>query len=139
MSLSTVDRLFIATKSGGVADLKDFPERDLSRFEFFEIIVRMASAKYKECGKADTYTEAVRQLIENDLLPFYSVSKWQDWRENYLWTLDINDVFEANLEALKKIFKSFQTTQKTNMDLNDCLNLMTRTNNLIPIEKDVIA
>jgi hypothetical protein len=51
LSVATVDRCFIATKSGDTQDLKDFPERDLSRFEFYEIIVRMASAKYKDTGK----------------------------------------------------------------------------------------
>jgi hypothetical protein len=51
LTLSTVDRLFIATKSGGTQDLKDFPERHLSRFEFYENIVIIASAKYKDPGK----------------------------------------------------------------------------------------
>ena len=138
MLLSAVDRLFIATKSGAMSDLKDFPERDLARFEFYEIIVRMAGIKYKESGKCETYAQAVKMLIEDDLMTYFNVNKWQHWRETQLWTLDVNDLFEANLEALKKIFKTFFTTKKSSMDLTDSINLLIKNANLMPTEKEVI-
>ena len=139
LQLSTVDRLFIATKSGDSSDLKDFPERDLSRFEFYEIIVRMAGAKYKDWGKWESYAQAVRTIIEEDFFQFFSISKWQDFREKELWSLDVNDILNANLDALKKIYKQFENSKKSYMDLNDALNLLVRNSGLISIEKDVIS
>ena len=98
----------------------------------------MAALKYKDPGKSDTYTEAVRMIIEDDLQVFFNINKWQEWRETQLWTLEVNDVFEANLDGLKKIFKSYFTTKRSYMDMQDSLNLLNRSSNLIPIEKDVI-
>jgi len=45
--MQTVDRLFIATNVE-LVELEDNPDRDLCRFEFFEIIVRLGAAKYKD-------------------------------------------------------------------------------------------
>lgn len=45
--MSTIDRLFIAVNFEGVpGGLDDNPDKELCRYEFFEIIVRMALAKY---------------------------------------------------------------------------------------------
>ena len=139
LNLTTVDRLFIATKSGGTQDLKDFPERDLSRLEFYEVIVRMASVKYKESGKWEKYSQAVKMLIEDDLMVFSNIQKWQEWREKELWTLDVNDILYANTDNLKKIFKTFYTSKKSNMDLNDAFTLMVRRTGFLPAEKEVIT
>ena len=138
LQLSTVDRLFIATKSGISSDLKDFPERDLARFEFYEIVVRMAGAKYKDWGKWESYSQAVKTIIEEDFMQFYSIAKWQEFREKDIWTLDVNDILSANLDALKKIYKQFETTKKSFMDLNDALDFLWRNSGLVTIEKDVI-
>jgi len=49
VSSSTLDRLFIATNVE-LVEQEDNPDRDLCRFEFYEIIVRMGGAKYKDSG-----------------------------------------------------------------------------------------
>ena len=77
-------------------------------------------------------------LIEDDLMTYFNVNKWQHWRETQLWTLDVNDLYEANLEPLKKIFKTFFTTKKSSMDLTDSINLLIKNANLMPTEKEVI-
>ena len=51
LSTSDIDRLFFAVnfeEVGGTAgDLEDNPDKELCRYEFFEIIVRMAKLKYE--------------------------------------------------------------------------------------------
>ena len=49
--LSTIDRLFITTNVATHEFRKENTERVLKRYEFFEMIVRMAIAKYKEHNK----------------------------------------------------------------------------------------
>lgn len=45
--MSTIDRIFIATNVE-TESLEDNPDRDLCRYEFFEILVRIADEKYKK-------------------------------------------------------------------------------------------
>lgn len=51
LSISDIDRLFFAVNfeevGGNAGDLEDNPDKELCRYEFFEIIVRMAKLKYE--------------------------------------------------------------------------------------------
>ena len=47
LPLATIDRLFISTNLED-QDIAENPDRSLCRFEFFEILVRIAANKYKE-------------------------------------------------------------------------------------------
>lgn len=68
-TMQTIDRVFIATNVE-LVEQEDNPDRDLCRFEFYEIIVRMGGAKYKDSGQVSTWDEATKRIIENNLLPF---------------------------------------------------------------------
>ena len=47
LTLATIDRLFIAVNFEGVpGGLEDNPGKELCRYEFFEILVRMATVKF---------------------------------------------------------------------------------------------
>lgn len=67
-NLSTIDRIFIATNvnqnvNGAQGD------RDLVRYEFLEIIVRIANSKYKDAGLCSTSVEALTKLMNDNLFP----------------------------------------------------------------------
>ena len=51
LSISDIDRLFFAVNfeevGGQQGDLDDNPDKELCRYEFFEIIVRMAKLKFE--------------------------------------------------------------------------------------------
>ena len=51
VGLATVDRLFIATNvdvDGSSGENNDNPDKALCRYEFYEILVRLANAKFRE-------------------------------------------------------------------------------------------
>ena len=69
-NLATIDRIYIATNvnqnaTGGAGQ----GDKDLVRYEFLEIIVRLANAKYKDSGVTFSTTEAVRKLLEDNIFP----------------------------------------------------------------------
>ena len=35
------------------------------RYEFMEIMIRIANAKYKEMGRADTYAESLEMMLDS--------------------------------------------------------------------------
>jgi len=47
LTLATIDRLFIAVNVE-LVQVEDNPDRELCRYEFYEILVRMAQAKFPD-------------------------------------------------------------------------------------------
>ena len=46
------------------------PAEGLIRYEFLEIIVRLANGKYRETGATKSYADATKLLITNNLQKF---------------------------------------------------------------------
>jgi len=51
----------------------------------------------------------------------YTPMPWQSFRDKELWTMDVNDLLDANLENLDKIYRTHLTTTHKHMDLRDCI------------------
>jgi hypothetical protein len=58
LSSSTLDRLFIAANVEVGEEQDDNPDKALIRFEFIELLARVAIEKYKKPGIASSATEA---------------------------------------------------------------------------------
>jgi len=103
------------------------PDRDLNRAEFFEILLRIANDKFKKPKLAETYAQALRKLIREHLLVYYDpVMTYQDWREKYLWTLEVEDIFKINAAALQRLYKTSQqqSSLKRFWTMKDCINMV---------------
>lgn len=122
-TMLTIDRLFIATNVE-LIEQEDNPDRDLCRFEFYEIITRLGNAKYKDSGQVKTWDEALRLIIENNLIPNCPNMGGQSFRNSYIWKLPIDDLFRANSEHLQKLFKKYTTDRKCHLDLQGCLEMV---------------
>lgn len=100
MTVAAVDRLFIVTNFE-IVDNSDNPDRALCRYELLEILVRIANLKYRESGVVTTYAEALEKLLITNIFNKYDIPfTWQKFRETEVWTLDVNDILEANLGVL---------------------------------------
>lgn len=73
LTLSTIDRLFIATNYE-IEDNAENPDRALNRFEFFEILIRIANVKFRETGIVHSYSDALEKLLKEHVLVNYEVS-----------------------------------------------------------------
>lgn len=84
------------------------PADALQRHEFVEVIVRLAQDKFKEPKLCSTMAEAVTKILEEHIIMHGDIpNEWQEWRDEQLWTLEVNDVFEANLDLMKKLYAGF--------------------------------
>ena len=140
VNLSTIDRTFIAATlqvEGQGARESDIPADKLNRFEFMEILVRLANIKFIETKKIKGFDEATAHLIEDYIMPNYTPEPWQEFREKELWTIDVNDILEANQEHLRKIYNSFLSQLHKAMDLRDCLTACMHTGPIDVSEKDI--
>jgi len=102
--MSAIDRAFIATNFEEV-DLEDNPDKSLCRYEFYEIIVRIAVEKYVESGVWKTAGSALNMLLEKNIYKNWAfVIPWQEWREDQLWTISIDDLYKSNMESLRRLY-----------------------------------
>jgi len=70
--------------------------KDMSRMMLYEAIVRIAFFKYKSKGVTETTFEAVKKLIGH-LKATVPNFEWMPWRKEKLWTLEVDDLYKANL------------------------------------------
>ena len=74
----------------------------MNRGEFIEILVRVAIYKYMDTRIVKTPVLAFEKFMSEDIMPKWELKPtWQDFRTRYLWTLDVNDVFFANIFGLR--------------------------------------
>ncbi|CAI2387721.1 unnamed protein product [Moneuplotes crassus] len=90
---------------------------ELCRYEFYEILVRIANDRYKKHGDVATYAEALEHLIQHNILPYSFPKPWKEFRDKILWTLEVNDIFQVNIDSLREI--------NNKMSLEKCIDLMT--------------
>ena len=68
INLSALDLLFVATNVSNNKYTQS-AERDLNRYEFFEIMVRTAIFRYKDTKLADTTCKAIEMLLNELIYP----------------------------------------------------------------------
>ena len=120
LTLATVDRIFIATKVA-VKEVQDLPERDMTRFEFYEALVRLAGAKYKDNKLEPNYISSFKRLLMDSIIPNTDLYQWHPWRKKMLWTIEIDDVLKANQENLWRVYRRYFTPKRKYMALSDAI------------------
>ena len=84
--------------------MADNADRALCRFEFYEIIVRIAQAKFVDTGVCHSISDATTHLIENFIMRYrYEKMEGQEWRDRELWTIEIDAFFKVNLKNINKV------------------------------------
>lgn len=76
MTTTDIDRIFIATNFEE-EDLEENDDSSLCRFEFSEIIVRMARCKYHDKGICATMSSSVEKLLNDFILP--NTTETMEW------------------------------------------------------------
>jgi hypothetical protein len=80
VNLAAIDRAFIATNvktRDSPGDIPQKPGNALCRFEWLEIIVRLATEKYRGPGLVATFHEALEKLLDEHILANYvPPEKW---------------------------------------------------------------
>ena len=124
---NTIDRTFIAAnveleKIEGNANNSD----SLMRYQFLEVLVRLAKAKFIETGVEKSFSSATARLIREHVKKYDVPEEWQGFRDAELWTIQINDMLEPNIPALRRIYESYFEPRKRFMSLDDAICLFTR-------------
>lgn len=85
-------------------DQEDNPDKALIRFEFIELLLRLAKEKYQKTGEANSLADAFTILLERNVRPISNADEWSSFRKDKLYNVEVDQVFRANMEVLKKIY-----------------------------------
>ena len=112
--MSGVDIAFVSAiqKLGPTAA----PSNGLKRFEFLEILVRLAGDKFVKPKIIKTYAEATEKILAECILVNFIPEPWQEFRNKQLWVMDVNDLFDANMKNLTQIYNSYKSPTKAMME-----------------------
>lgn len=105
LNRAAVDRIFIAVNVE-LEELSDNPDRDLCRYEFYEILARIAMCKYQDLDIPPA--QMTQKLIDEHVLKFAMSAKAAQFRKEKLYNLEVNDILEANLPNLQNLFMKYK-------------------------------
>ena len=113
----------------------------MNRFEFFECLVRIADCKYCKPKVVGTISEAFAKLIDR-LQDKYQPYPIQMFREQLLWTREVNLVLDANKDAIMKLYSKFSFLNKSSLKMSrdNCMWLMKEGSDIIKLShKDALT
>ena len=83
------------------------PGNSLVRYEFIEILIRVAGDKYIRTRQCATYTEAFTRLMNEHLLAAMSRFSSQKWRREKYWIEEVDWVLKAHKPLLLALFSRY--------------------------------
>ncbi|ETN03580.1 hypothetical protein PPTG_15565 [Phytophthora nicotianae INRA-310] len=129
-SLPDLENVFVAAnlELTQEAKEKDNPDRSLTRFEFLECIIRIATNKYFRTNVCDTPAKAVDKLMQENIQPVTSEDA-NEFRSRFLYTEEISDVFTEHITLLQELYdanmgKYCKPGEKKGMHLVEFLGLL---------------
>lgn len=71
----------------------------------------------------ETVAESFELLMEENVLPVGTQHEWQGFRDNQLYTIEVNDLLHCNLAGLRKVYGLYRTATQKHMTMEDALDL----------------
>lgn len=99
-----IDRVFAATNEE-LVDQANNDDEGLSRYEFIEVLIRLAYEKYYRKGERKTQAEAFRLLVERNLRIASREWVWGRFRITHLYTTSVTDLLASNLDIIATIYQ----------------------------------
>jgi len=113
-----VDTYFKATNFEEV-DMETNDDNALCRFEFMEIMIRLAKGKYVDSGKEPSLSKAVQMLLDNHVLQMEGLLlPWSRFRFNEMHNDEVNSLMEINLVSLRLVYDRMRKFKQWTKDKN---------------------
>eukprot|EP00873_Tetraselmis_striata_P003113 jgi/Tetstr1/423377/TSEL_014064.t1 len=120
VSTSVLDTLFITVNFEDDKHSDESKENDdlaLMRFEWYEILVRVAVLKYGQARETLDVSDAVQMLVERNMEPLLPPAAKEDpnvFRRERLYKFDVDKLFVAHLPFLEAVYNVYRVDNITN-------------------------
>jgi uncharacterized protein YggL (DUF469 family) len=127
VNLAALDRILITTNVS-THQYTSSAERDLQRYEFLEIIVRMANAKFKEPHIVNSTAEAIEKLLNENIFPNAKSVDGETFRKYQCYNYKTNEILKKNEQQIKKVYDSYSHSKKRWITMEECQSYVRKMN-----------
>lgn len=106
IKFATIDTAFLQIVRNSKASALN-PGNGLIRYQFLEIIMRLAFKRYEESKEVATKLEAVQQFVQLNLKDSYQNVDTQVWRKTRYWNEEVDNLYKSHLPIWEHLFNSF--------------------------------
>ena len=123
LNLAALDRILITTNVA-LHGLISSAERDLNRYEFLEIITRLATALYKESKVCDSIPAAIIKLLTDNIYPNSKEVNGEHFRRFHCYNVKVNEILKKNEGVIKRVYDLYTHSKKKFVTLPECRELI---------------
>lgn len=92
----------------------------MNRYEFLEIIVRIANQLYKETKKVTRTAEAVNLFLKEKIYPNAEMMDGETFRRLQCYNVKVNELLKKNEPVIKKVYDSYTHAKKKFIRYDEC-------------------
>ena len=80
---------------------------DMTRYEFMEMIVRVANERFKNTRIVKTTCEALERVLETMIYPNARSMDGEHFRRYHCYNIKVNEILKKNESQIQKLYDSF--------------------------------
>lgn len=82
----------------------------LIRFQFLEVLVRLALKRYDDTKAASSKAEAIKMMYERNLYPSFGKDHPQKFRDERYWVEEVDNIFKSHVTLFEYLYKTYGGT-----------------------------
>lgn len=106
MKLADLDLILVAT-CVSQHQYVNSASLEQTRYEFFEMIVRVADYAYKQTKICKTLVQSIEKVLEEKIYPHAQQMDGEHFRRYQCYAVKVNEILKKNEGQIKKVYESF--------------------------------
>lgn len=82
----------------------------LIRYQFLEILTRLALKRYEDTKQASSKAEAILMMYEKNLYPSFGKDHPQKFRDERYWVEEVDNLYKSHIQLFEYLYKNYGGT-----------------------------
>ena len=100
----------------------------MTRYEFMEMIVRVAQDRYKATKVCRTLCDAITKTLETLIYPHAKHMDGEHFRRYYCYNIKTNEILKKNETKIRYLYESFTNPKKKHVTMPECQAFVRKVN-----------
>ena len=95
-------------------------EKDLQRYEFVEMICRVADFRYLKTKLSKTLYDGIERVLEELIYPSAKTMDGDSFRRYHCYAVKVNEILKKNEIPIRRVYDSFTHSKKRYITMPEC-------------------